>query len=349
MLDFAGPPMSDRFTNEDLADAERRATLGEALAGRSFALTVREVSPEHRTGWGMAAEFPDGVMFDFGHLAAGQAPVAGATLGQAQVEAREVGGRWRFVVTTLEPATSAPAEPAESVAPAASGGEAEPTEPEPAAPAPPETGAGEPTARPGKPARPDRPQAPRIVRGDELLRRVLQLLVRRARDGRRAPSPKLKTAVADGRTLAVDLAILERWLPSSEQALQLEGRARHWLDAALAKRPSPERADARESLQCLLETFDRAGQPLANLARRAFADRERLPQPRPDQPPSARPPRPPRRPRGAGGVSPGVEAEAAVTAEVVPEAGPEPEAVQVPSETGEAPSGPSEPAPPVGD
>ncbi len=346
--------MSDRFTNADLADAERRAVLGEALAGRSFALTVREVSPAHRTGWGMAAEFPDGVMFDFDHLTSGQAPVAGAALGQAQVEAREVDGRWRYVVAVLEHAPVAPEapaeEPAESEAPAASDAAADAaTEPEPAAPAPPETGAGETSRRPGRPARPEKPQAPRIVRGDELLRRVLQLLVRRARDGRRAPSPKLKAAVADGRTLAVDLAILERWLPSAEQALQLEGRARVWLDAALAKRPSPERADARESLQCLLETFDRAGQPLANLARRAFADRERLPQPQADQPPSARPPRPPRRPRGPRGATPSVEAEPAAKAEAVPEEGPEPEALRVPVEASEAPSEPAEQAPPAGE
>jgi hypothetical protein len=337
--------MSDRFTNADLADAERRASLGEALAGRSFALRVREVSPAHRTGWGMAAEFPDGVMFDFDHLADGAAPVAGAALGQAQVEAREVDGRWRFVVTALEPAPAAPVdEPAEGAAPVASGAEDAASEPEPAAPAPAETSAAETTARPVTPIRPEKPQAPRIVRGDELLRRVLQLLVRRARDGRRAPSPKLKTAVADGRTLGVDLAILERWLPSAEQALQLEGRARHWLDAALAKRPSPERADARESLQCLLETFDRAGQPLANLARRAFADRERRPEP----PLAPRHPRHPRRGR-ASEAAPSVEAEPGAQVEAAPERGPEPEAEQLPIEAGEAPPASSEPAPAAGD
>ncbi len=270
--------MSDRYTQDDLADPERRAALTEALAGRRVALTVREVSPEHGTGWGMAAEFPDGVWFELSQLDHDHPAHAGARLGEAVVEPREVDGRWRFAVVDLIPAPPAQQEPA---ADAAQPEAAAPAAAEAASPAAEEASldgaAAEKAGQPARPPKPEKAAAPRVVRGDELLRRVLQLLVRRAREGRRAPSPKLKTAVADGRGLGLDLAVLERWLPSPEQAIQLEGRARKWLDAALDKHATPERADARESLQCLLETFDRAGQPLANLARRAFADRERKP------------------------------------------------------------------------
>lgn len=333
--------MSDRFTNDDLADAERRAALGEALAGRSFALTVREVSPEHRTGWCMAAEFPDGVAFDFDHVAGGQTPAAGAELGQAQVEVREVEGRWRFVVAAIGGAAPGSDQPAESAAPAGDEVQAGPELPAPA-----EAAARPAEAQPGEPAQAEkRPQAPRVVRGDELLRRVLQLLVRRAREGRRAPSPKLKTAVTDGRALGVDLAVLERWLPSVEQALQLDGRARVWLEEALAKRPSAERADARERLHCLLETFDRAGQPLANLARRAFADRERRPQARPGRPPGARPARTAPAPDDAAAD---VEAADGPAPKALPETGAA-DAAPVQVEVREAQAGSSEAALPSGD
>lgn len=315
VLDSPGPPMSDRYTQDDLADPERRAALTEALAGRRVALTVREVSPEHGTGWGMAAEFPDGVWFELSQLDHDHPAHAGARLGEAVVEPREVDGRWRFAVVDLIPAPPAQQEPAEPVA--------DGTEPEVAGPAEAESpaaeesspagAAGEKAGQPARPPKPEKAAAPRVVRGDELLRRVLQLLVRRAREGRRAPSPKLKTAVADGRALALDLAVLERWLPSAEHAIQLEGRARRWLDAALDKHATPERADARESLQCLLETFDRAGQPLANLARRAFADRERKPAPSPERAERPRSQRPRRqRPARARREAP---ADAAVAAQ----------------------------------
>lgn len=301
--------MSDRYTQDDLADPERRAAVTEALAGRRFSLTVREVSPEHGTGWGMAAEFPDGVWFELSALDHDHPAHAGARLGEAQVEVREIENRWRFAVADLVPAEPLPGEPVAAAA------EAEPPEPAPESVEPPVAEAA-PDAAPAGPeekkeAKPaEKPAQPRVVRGDELLRRVLQLLVRRAREGRRAPSPKLKAAVADGRSLGLDLAILERWLPSPEQAIQMEGRVRRWLDAALDKHATPERADARESLQCLLETFDRAGQPLANLARRAFADRERKPAPPPGpRPERAERPRPPRRPR-RGGARPAPAGEA---------------------------------------
>ncbi len=339
VLDSAGPPMSDRYTQDDLADPERRAAVTEALAGRRFSLTVREVSPEHGTGWGMAAEFPDGVWFELSALDHDHPAQAGARLGEALVEVREIENRWRFAAADLVPAEPSPGEPAAATA------EAEPPEPAPESVESPAPEAA-PDAAPAGPeekkeARPaDKPAPPRIVRGDELLRRVLQLLVRRAREGRRAPSPKLKAAVADGRSLGLDLAILERWLPSPEQAIQMEGRVRRWLEAALDKHATPERADARESLQCLLETFDRAGQPLANLARRAFADRERRPAPPPGPRPerAERPERqrPPRRPRhGRAKAAPGGEATAA---------GPTVEAP--PAEAAPAENAAGEPAPP---
>ena len=342
--------MSDRYTQDDLADPERRAAVTEALAGRRFALTVREVSPEHGTGWGMAAEFPDGVWFELSALDHDHPAQAGARLGEALVEVREIENRWRFAMADLVPAEPAPAEPvaAEPVA-----AEPEPPEPTPEsaespAPeaAPVAAPAGTDEKKEAKPA--DKPAQPRVVRGDELLRRVLQLLVRRAREGRRAPSPKLKAAVVDGRSLGLDLAILERWLPSPEQAIQMEGRVRRWLDAALDKHATPERADARESLQCLLETFDRAGQPLANLARRAFADRDRKPAPptgpRPERAERPERPRPPRRPRhGRAKPGPGGEAPAAGPTVEAPSAEAAPAGIAVgepapPAESGAAAS-----------
>ena len=342
--------MSDRYTQDELADPERRAAVTEALAGRRFALTVREVSPEHGTGWGMAAEFPDGVWFELSALDHDHPAQAGARLGEALVEVREIENRWRFAMADLVPAEPAPAEPvaAEPVA-----AEPEPPEPTPEsaespAPeaAPVAAPAGTDEKKEAKPA--DKPAQPRVVRGDELLRRVLQLLVRRAREGRRAPSPKLKAAVVDGRSLGLDLAILERWLPSPEQAIQMEGRVRRWLDAALDKHATPERADARETLQCLLETFDRAGQPLANLARRAFADRDRKPAPptgpRPERAERPERPRPPRRPRhGRAKPGPGGEAPAAGPTVEAPSAEAAPAGIAVgepapPAESGAAAS-----------